>query len=259
MDSVTEFVKFWHAAYGSPAVSTFLAAINKSFIPVPGLTSVKVRCHPPDSLATAYEHLHATRKRLRSTKKALTPGVQANIPISNDNLESISQPREKSIWFEIHDVRVGRAYSDATGAMPQRWRLGALYQIVFSTKTPTSYTSKCPRVAADQVCLLYCNERSSSSLIVVPTSTCPHGERMRGGHQDLVGHHTHRTGTHACCPAPHEQGRERAIRTWKDHFIATLASTDPECPLLLWKYFVEQAELTLNCMRVLPVHRSLSA
>ena len=66
LDSVAEFVKFWHAAYGSPAVCTFLAAIDKSFIRVPGLTSAKVRRYPPESLATAYGHLHATRKGPRN-------------------------------------------------------------------------------------------------------------------------------------------------------------------------------------------------
>ena len=35
--------------------------------------------------------------------------------------------------------------------------------------------------------------------------------------------------------------------------------TDPDCPLSLWEDFVEQAELTLNCMRDSPVHPSLSA
>ncbi len=38
------------------------------------------------------------------------------------------------MWFEIHAVRAGRAYSDATGALSQRGCSGALYQIVFCHK-----------------------------------------------------------------------------------------------------------------------------
>ena len=50
--------------------------------------------------------------------------------------------------------------------------------------------------------------------------------------------------------AQHRTNRaERTIRTWKRHFIATLAGIDPECPLALWEDFIEQAELTLNIMR----------
>ena len=45
---------------------------------------------------------------------------------------------------------------------------------------------------------------------------------------------------------------ERAIRTFKNHFIATLAGVNPECPLELWPDFLEQIEFTLNLMRTSP-------
>jgi hypothetical protein len=52
---------------------------------------------------------------------------------------------------------------------------------------------------------------------------------------------------------------ERAIRTWKNHFLATLAGIDPECPLSLWENFIEQSELTLNLMRESPSNPTISA
>ena len=48
--------------------------------------------------------------------------------------EPISAASERQIWCQVDDVRVGRARSDATGALPQRERNGALYQIVFYHK-----------------------------------------------------------------------------------------------------------------------------
>ena len=39
--------------------------------------------------------------------------------------------RERRVWCQVDDVRVGRAHSDATGALPQRGRTSAQYQIVF--------------------------------------------------------------------------------------------------------------------------------
>ena len=42
---------------------------------------------------------------------------------------------------------------------------------------------------------------------------------------------------------------ERAIRTFKNHFIAGLCSTDKNFPLHLWDQLVPQAELTLNMLR----------
>ena len=42
---------------------------------------------------------------------------------------------------------------------------------------------------------------------------------------------------------------ERAIATFKDHFIASLATLDPSCPIQLWDEFLPQVELTLNMLR----------
>jgi hypothetical protein len=42
---------------------------------------------------------------------------------------------------------------------------------------------------------------------------------------------------------------ERAIGIWKDHFIAGLASLDPNFPMHLWCRLVQQATQTLNLMR----------
>ena len=42
---------------------------------------------------------------------------------------------------------------------------------------------------------------------------------------------------------------ERAIATFKEHFIAALATVDAHCPLQLWDEFLPQVELTLNMLR----------
>ncbi len=41
---------------------------------------------------------------------------------------------------------------------------------------------------------------------------------------------------------------ERAIATFKVHFIAALAIMDTHCPLQLWDEFLPQVELTLNML-----------
>ncbi len=42
---------------------------------------------------------------------------------------------------------------------------------------------------------------------------------------------------------------KRAITTFKEHFIPTLATVDMLCPLQLWDEFLLQVELTLNMLR----------
>ena len=52
---------------------------------------------------------------------------------------------------------------------------------------------------------------------------------------------------------------ERAIRTFKNHFIAGLASTDPNFPLSNWCRILPQAELTLTLLRASRLNPKLSA
>jgi hypothetical protein len=44
---------------------------------------------------------------------------------------------------------------------------------------------------------------------------------------------------------------ERAIPTFKEHFIAGLATVNKNCPLQLWDEYLHQVELTLNLLRFL--------
>ncbi|KAL7502812.1 hypothetical protein ACHAXN_001689 [Cyclotella atomus] len=52
---------------------------------------------------------------------------------------------------------------------------------------------------------------------------------------------------------------ERAIQTWKNHWIAGLSTIDPACPLQLWCKFIQQGQDTLNLLRKLRINPRLSA
>jgi hypothetical protein len=52
---------------------------------------------------------------------------------------------------------------------------------------------------------------------------------------------------------------ERAIRTFKEHFVAGLSSVYPTFPLHLWDRLLPQAEITLNLLRTSRLHPQLSA
>lgn len=64
----------------------------------------------------------------------------------------------------------------------------------------------------------------------------------------LVPPHTHR-----------RNSAERAIRTWKNHFLARLASTDPDVLIHLWDRLIPQATTTLNLLRSSCINPRLSA
>jgi hypothetical protein len=52
---------------------------------------------------------------------------------------------------------------------------------------------------------------------------------------------------------------ERAIRTFKEHFLEGLSSVEPAFPLHLWDRLLPQAEITLNLLRTSRLHPQLSA
>ncbi len=61
---------------------------------------------------------------------------------------------------------------------------------------------------------------------------------------------------------PHDHWRnlaEKAIQTFKDHFIAILCGTDKSFPLTLWDRLLPQAEHTLNLLRPAQMTPTISA
>jgi hypothetical protein len=64
----------------------------------------------------------------------------------------------------------------------------------------------------------------------------------------LVPHHCHR-----------RNAAERAIITFKEHFVAGVSSVDPYFPMNLWDRLLPQAEMMLNLLRTSRSHPQLSA
>ena len=52
---------------------------------------------------------------------------------------------------------------------------------------------------------------------------------------------------------------ERAIQTFKSHFIAGLCTCDSEFPLALWPHLIQQGQKSLNMMRTSQTYPKLSA
>jgi hypothetical protein len=69
-----------------------------------------------------------------------------------------------------------------------------------------------------------------------------------GVEYQLVPPHCHRRNTAEC-----------AIRTFKEHFVTGLSSSDPDFSLHLWDHLLPQAEITLNLLRTYRQHQQLSA
>ena len=67
--------------------------------------------------------------------------------------------------------------------------------------------------------------------------------------------------TYECVPPYNKRANkaERAIQTFKRHFITILAGTHPSFPINFWHELIPQAELTLNMMRSYADQPTISA
>jgi hypothetical protein len=67
--------------------------------------------------------------------------------------------------------------------------------------------------------------------------------------------------TYECVPPYNKRSNkaERAIQTFKRHFITILAGTHPSFPINFWHELISQAELTLNMMRSYADQPTISA
>ena len=52
---------------------------------------------------------------------------------------------------------------------------------------------------------------------------------------------------------------ERAIRTWKNHFLARLNSVDEGFPMHLWYLILDQVDITLNLLQLARINSTISA
>jgi hypothetical protein len=66
---------------------------------------------------------------------------------------------------------------------------------------------------------------------------------------------------HELVPPDNHQSNlaERAIQTFKHHFISKLSGVDDKFPLSLWCHLLKQAELTVNLLRQSNVAPKISA
>jgi hypothetical protein len=218
-------------------------------ITCPGLTEDAINKHLKLTPATAMGHMNQRRQSIRSTSKA--PAER-------------QQPPEKDLGAKTHLVYAvvvdrGQLYTDLTGKFPVRSSKG------------NSYVMVCYIYDCNYVEVIPMKSRSASEWVKAYDSV--HQELTIKGFKprlqtlnneaaaalrnyftindiayQLVPHHCHR-----------HNAAGRAIRTFKEHFVAGLSSVDPSFPIHLWDRLLPQAEITLNLLRTSRLHPQLSA
>ena len=234
-------IAFLHAACFSPVASTWIDAIkNNHFVTWPALNPDNVRKYLPKSIATAKGHQDQTRQNTRSTKTQKT----------------------HELYTTVTDLKLdtGQVYSDLTGRFPVPSSSGNKYVLILYDYDSNAILCALlkTRTAADIV-------RAHNELFdrLQQAGATPKLHRLDNEACKELKHllqHEHKVKFQLAPPNMHRRNAaERAIRTFKNHFIAGLSTTNPDFPLHLWDKLIPQAELTLNLLRTSRLHPQLSA
>jgi hypothetical protein len=236
---IPELIQFLHAAAFSPVTSTWIAAIQRGFFQSwPGLTAAAVKKHLPASEATAKGHLDQIRKNIRSTKH--------DSPEPEPEQEPNNAPTHQ-MFATIEST--GKIYTDQTGRFPVTSSTGHKYILVlYDYDTNAILTEAIKNRTATEIMRAY--QKLFSYLQTRGFRPKTHWLDNEASNLLKQFNKTNNVDFQLVPPHMHRRNAaERAIRTWKNHFVSGLCSTDSRFPLHLWDRLLAQATITLNLLR----------
>jgi len=262
-----DIVRFLHLSLFSPTRSTLLKAVqNNHFVGWPAMTESNIKRYLTIQEPTILGHMDQQRQNARSTKpRPQWPTTNHN---TNDRYNDTDEPQQAApegtdktlaTYISMQDLPTGRIFTDQTGPFPVVSAQGVkaamiLYDYDSNSILVEGITSrgKTELLRAYNVLL----QR------LIRAGLRPKMQRMDNEvsnifkvflqEQDieleLTPAHVHR-----------RNAAERAIRTWKNHFMAGLASLNPRFPVRYWSHLIKQSEMTLNLLRQSRINPKLSA
>lgn len=254
-------IAFLHGAAGYPVVSTWIKAIEAGhFATWPGLSAAAVRRHLPASIITAKGHLDQQRANRQSTKpKSNNKTPLRIIPEPPTTTKTRSDTDRTGFIYADCQPITGQIYSDLPGKFLVPSSRGYNYQIIVYDHDSTA-------ILAEPL-----KDRTGPEIVrgfkvihakLVSRGLKPRLQRLDNEASAALRKFLDEEGIDFQLAPPHLHRRnaaERAIRTYKNHFIAILCGTDPDFPLHLWDRLNDQVLLTLNLLRTSRINPHLSA
>jgi hypothetical protein len=257
-----DLVAFAHAALFSPALSTLKRALECGYLPnFMGLTSKTLTKYPPRSVAMVKGHLDQVRKNQNSTKPA-PPALVVPTLSTPDEAFSPSDPsntRSHHCFAAVVEPVTGQVHTDQTGKFVVASTNGNNYILVLYDYDSNSILVEALRSRTGP-CILAGYQVLHARLVAAGLR--PQLQRLDNECSDALKRFlvAEEIDYQLVPPRLHRRNAaERAIRTFKNHFIAGLCSVDKQFPLHLWDKLLPQAELTLNLLRGSRINPKLSA
>ena len=253
-----QIVAFSHASLFSPVLSTLEIALNKCFLTnFPGLTAKALRKHPPPSYAMVKGHLDQVRKNKSSTKPK--PSVEPDSETTEDAFPTESPLDRSHACFAAMFEPTGQIYSDQTGKFVTPSSHGNNYiMVVYDYDSNHIFAEPFKNKSAESILTAYKTVHAK----LCAAGLRPQLQRLDNECSDKLKEFMkeEKIDFQLVPPGSHRRNAaERAIRTFKNHFIAGLCSLDKDFPMHLWDQLVPQAEITLNLLRGSRINPKVSA
>jgi hypothetical protein len=260
-NTTQDMVKFMHAAFFSPALSTLEKAFHLGYIPeIPGFTASTLKKYPPFSTATVKGHMDQTRKNVRSTKSKENETIEPDdfFPLQ---LTTTDADTHANYCYMTLFSQNGRMYSDQTGNFFQPSSRGnLLIMILYDYDSNAILAEPIKNRKAETILAAYRKMYTTLRNKGMKPKTQVLDNECSNLLKDYMT--KNKIQYQLAPPGQHRtNAAERAIRTFKNHFIAGLCSTNERFPLHLWDRLIEQAVITLNLMRgsrINPAHSAWS-
>ena len=262
----TSYVRFIHACMGYPAPSTFLRAVTQGFITAPNqfprLTAKMVRKHLPNATAIAKGNLDQTPSSLPHAKSDAVSALRRHhtrATTAHVLKQARAAPKFSSMEpFSIANVpRSTALHLDYTGALPEACTSGTRF---FQISCYGGYINIQPLVSIRA-------EHTTAALRRTVEFFRGHGvsiDTIRMDNQrsqPLLNLAAELQLQWELVPpyVKNPNRAERAIRTAKNHIIASRAGFHRDCPHTYLDKCLTQIELTLNLVRPFDYDPSHSA
>ncbi len=265
LPSSGETFLWYHTSTGFPPKETFVNAVRKgNYATWPKLTVTLINRYFPDSDKTIKKHLKSQHQGIHSTKQIALEKIieneQVRIKIEGENSHFHHIPITKTheAFFRIKDLS-DSIHTDQTGAFPFTSQRGNRY-IMVAIHLDANYIFIKPMCSRSKEEMIRAYEKIINRMKATGLGIRKH--MLDNEASDAFKQYIHKQqiqfelvppGNHRCNQA------ERAIQTFKAHFISILAGMDDKFPLSLWCHLLEPTELTLNLLCQSKVAPKISA
>ncbi len=236
LQTVEKTIRWYHTSAGFPAEETWTQAIqNGAYGTLPGLTTKNAIKYYPESDESQKEHMKGTHQGLHSTKD----------PAPKEPNQPTLAPYE--VYFLVIDPRE-TMFTDQMGCFPHLSRSGNQYIMV-------AYHSDSNLILVEAM-----RNRTEHEMISAYKQIM---KRMRKANLTIKKHildnealanykeavASNKVEYELVPPNNHQRNQtERAIQTFKAHFIAIMCGIDDSFPMNLWYKLLPQAECILNLL-----------